>query len=330
MNPFTYSHANRPEDAVAAVAKNPHAAFVAGGTTLVDLLRLDVMAPDALVDVNALPLGKIEPLPGGGVRIGALVRNSDLANDATIRKRYPVLSEALLSGASPQLRNMATTGGNLMQRTRCYYFRDGISPCNKRQPGSGCAAIGGYDRIHAVLGTSDKCIATFPGDMPVAMAALDAVVHTRRPNGTERAIPLADFHVSYGDDPARESVLEHGELITAVELPAVPWFARSTYLKVRDRASYEFALASAAVALDLNQGSIRSARVALGGIATKPWRSHEAEKVLTGAKPEEATFRAAAEAALKDARPQRNNGFKIELAKRTLTRALAMAVEIKV
>ena len=330
MNPFTYSHAKGPEDAVAAVAKNPHASFVAGGTTLVDLLRLDVMAPDALVDVNALPLARIEPLSGGGVRIGALVRNSDLANDSTIRKQYPVLSEALLSGASPQLRNMATVGGNLMQRTRCYYFRDAISPCNKRQPGSGCAAIGGYDRIHAVLGTSDKCIATFPGDMPVAMAALDAVVHTRRPNGTERAIPLADFHVSYGDDPARETVLEHGELITAVELPAVPWFARSTYLKVRDRASYEFALASAAVALDLERGAIRAARVALGGVATKPWRSHEAEKVLTGAKAEEATFRAAAEAALMDARPQRNNGFKIELAKRTLARALAMAVEMKV
>lgn len=330
MNPFTYSHAKGPEDAVAAVAKNPHAAFVAGGTTLVDLLRLDVMAPNALVDVNALPLARIEPLSGGGVRIGALVRNSDLANDSTIRKHYPVLSEALFSGASPQLRNMATVGGNLMQRTRCYYFRDAISPCNKRQPGSGCAAIGGYDRIHAVLGTSDKCIATFPGDMPVAMAALDAVVHTRRPNGTERTIPLADFHVSYGDDPARETVLEHGELITGVELPATPWFARSIYLKVRDRASYEFALASAAVALDLNHGSIRSARVALGGVATKPWRSQEAEKVLTGAKAEEATFRAAAEAALKDARPQRNNGFKIELAKRTLTRALAMAAEMKV
>jgi xanthine dehydrogenase YagS FAD-binding subunit len=250
MNPFTFSRATRPEEAVAAVAKNPHAAFVAGGTTLVDLLRLDVMTPSALVDVNALPLGQIETLPGG----------------------------------------------NLLQRTRCYYFRDAVSPCNKRQPGSGCAAIGGYDRIHAVLGTSDKCIATFPGDMPVAMAALDAVVHTRRPNGTERAIPLADFHVSYGD-----------------------------------RASYEFALASAAVALDLERGDrIRAARVALGGVATKPWRSQEAEKVLTGAKAEEATFRAAAEAALKDARPQRNNGFKIELAKRTLTRALAMAAEMKV
>ncbi|HEX3557289.1 MAG TPA: xanthine dehydrogenase family protein subunit M [Thermoanaerobaculia bacterium] len=333
MNPFTYSHANRLEEAVAAVAKNPHAAFVAGGTTLVDLLRLDVLTPAALVDVNALPLARIETLPGGGVRIGAMVRNSDLANDPTIRQRYPVLSEALLSGASPQLRNMATTGGNLMQRTRCYYFRDAVSPCNKRQPGSGCAALGGFNRIHAVLGTSEKCIATHPGDMPVALAALDAVVHTRRPGGGERAIPLTDFHVAYGEDPARESVLEHGELITAVELPAVPWFARSAYLKIRDRASYEFALASAAVALDLDRGgagAIRAARVALGGVATKPWRSREAEQVLTGGKADEATFRAAAEAALKDARPQRNNAFKIELAKRTLTRALAMAAEKKV
>jgi len=332
MNPFTYSHASRPDEAVAAVAKNPHAAFVAGGTTLVDLLRLEVMAPTALVDVTALPFAAIETLPGGGVRIGAMVRNSDLANHPSIRKHYPVLSEALLSGASPQLRNMATVGGNLMQRTRCYYFRDGFSPCNKRQPGSGCAAIGGYDRIHAVLGTSDKCIATHPGDMPVALAALDAVVHTLRPDGGARAIPLTDFHVSYGEDPAKESVLEHGELITAVELPAVPWFARSTYLKVRDRASYEFALASAAVALDLDRagkGRIRAARVALGGVGTKPWRSHQAEEVLTGAMPDEATFRAAADAALLDARPQRNNGFKIELAKRTLVRALALAIEIK-
>ena len=333
MNPFTYSHATRPEEAVAAVARNPHAAFVAGGTTLVDLLRLDVMTPAALVDVNALPLARIETLPGGGVRIGAMVRNSDLANDAAIRRRYPALSEALLSGASPQLRNMASVGGNLLQRTRCYYFRDAVSPCNKRQPGSGCAALDGFNRIHAVLGTSEKCIATHPGDMPVALAALDAIVHTRRPGGGERSIPLTDFHVSYGEDPARESVLEHGELITAVELPAVPWFARSTYLKIRDRASYEFALASAAVALDLDRGgsrAIRAARVALGGVATKPWRSREAEQALTGGKADEATFRAAAEAALRDARPQRNNGFKIELAKRTLTRALATAAEKKV
>ncbi|MEA2694647.1 MAG: xanthine dehydrogenase YagS FAD-binding subunit, partial [Acidobacteriota bacterium] len=267
MNPFSYTHASRPEEAVAAVAKDPRAKFLAGGTTLVDLLRLDVEQPAALVDINALPLSRIEPLPGGGVRIGALVKNSDLANDPAIRKNYPALSEALLSGASPQLRNMATVGGNLLQRTRCYYFRDpAYAACNKRVPGSGCSALEGYNRIHAVLGTSEKCIATSPGDMPVAMVALDAVVHTRRANGGERTIPIADFHVPYGEDPARESVLEHGELITAVELPATPWFARSHYLKIRDRASYEFALASAAVALDLNGGTIRAARVALGGV----------------------------------------------------------------
>jgi xanthine dehydrogenase YagS FAD-binding subunit len=330
MNPFSYTHATQPAEAVAAVAQNRQAKFLAGGTTLVDLLRLDVEQPTAVVDINALPLTRIEPLPGGGVRIGALVRNSDLANDPTIRKNYPVLSEALLSGASPQLRNMATVGGNLLQRTRCYYFRDPAYPCNKRQPGSGCAALEGYNRIHAVLGTSDQCIATFPGDMPVAMVALDAVVHTRRANGAERTIPIADFHVSYGEDPARESVLEHGELITAVELPATPWFARSHYLKVRDRASYEFALASAAVALDLSGGSIRAARVALGGVATKPWRSAAAEQALVGKKADEATFRAAAEAALQGAKPQKDNAFKIELAKRTLTRALATAMEKKV
>jgi xanthine dehydrogenase YagS FAD-binding subunit len=333
MNPFSYSRASRPEEAVAAVARDPRAKFVAGGTTLVDLLRLDVETPGALVDINALPLAKIETLPGGGVRIGALVRNSDLANDPAIRRLYPALSEALLSGASPQLRNMASVGGNLMQRTRCQYFRDPLYPCNKRLPGSGCAALGGYNRIHAVLGTSDKCIATSPGDMPVAMVALDAVVHTRRANGGERSIPLTEFHVSYGEDPARESVLEHGELITAVELPATPWFARSHYLKVRDRASYEFALTSAAVALDLDRGSggrVRAARVALGGVATKPWRSREAEQALTGAKVEERTWRAAAEAALRGARPQKDNGFKIELAKRTLVRALATAAEKKV
>ena len=330
MNPFTYTRATQPQEAVAAVSRHRQAKFVAGGTTLVDLLKLDVETPDVLVDINALPLGRIEPLPGGGLRIGAMVRNSDLANDPTVRKNYPVLSEALLSGASPQLRNMASVGGNLMQRTRCYYFRDTAYACNKRQPGSGCAALQGYNRIHAVLGTSDRCIATHPGDMPVALAALDAVVRTRRPDGGERAIPLTGFHVPYGEDPARESVLEHGELITAVDLPAVPWFARSHYLKVRDRASYEFALASAAVALDLDGGNIRAARVALGGVGTKPWRSHEAEQALTGARAGEAAFRAAAEAALRGARPQKDNEFKIELAKRTLVRALSTAMEKKV
>jgi xanthine dehydrogenase YagS FAD-binding subunit len=329
MNPYTYRRARGAEDAAAAVSADPRARFLAGGTTLVDLLRLDVETPSALVDINELPLARIDALPGGGVRIGALVRNSDLARDATIVSRYPVLAEALLSGASPQLRNMATVGGNLMQRTRCYYFRDAVSPCNKRAPGSGCAALGGYNRIHAVLGTSEKCIATHPGDMPVALMALDAVVETRRAGTGGRKIPLADFYVPYGDDPARECVLEHGELITGVELPATPWFARSTYLKVRDRASYEFALAAAAVALEVGRGQITAARVALGGVASKPWRSPEAEAALVGAQLREATFAAAAEAALHGARPQTHNGFKIELAKRTLTRALAKAAGMK-
>ncbi len=332
MNPFSYARATRPEEAVTAVGRDPRAKFLAGGTTLVDLLRLDVETPGALVDVNALPLARIEALPGG-VRIGAMVRNSDLAAHPLIGKNYPVLSEALLSGASPQLRNMASVGGNLMQRTRCVYFRDPSYPCNKRTPGAGCAALHGYTRSHAVLGTSDRCIASFPGDMPVAMVVLDAVVRTRRPQGGERTIPLADFYIPYGDDPARETVLEHGELITAVELPATPWFARSHYLKVRDRASYEFALASAAVALDIDGGSgsrIRAARVALGGVGSKPWRSPEAEQALTGARAEEKTYQAAAEAALRGARPQKDNGFKIELAKRTLARALATAAEKKV
>jgi xanthine dehydrogenase YagS FAD-binding subunit len=325
VNPFAYARSSSPSGAVTAVAGNPHAAFLAGGTTLVDLMQLEVMTPASLVDVNGLPLARIETLPGGGVRVGALVRNSDLANDPTIRSRYPVLSEAILSGASPQIRNMATTAGNLLQRTRCYYFRDVFSPCNKRRPGSGCAAIGGYNRIHAVLGTSEKCIAAFPGDMPVALTALEAVVRTRPPRGPERSIPIADFYVPYGDDPARENVLAHGELILSVDLPADAWLARSHYLKVRDRASYEFALASAAVALEVQGGRIRQARVALGGVGTKPWRSREAEQALANAEAKPESYRAAAEAALSGARPQKDNAFKVELAKRTLARALETA-----
>jgi xanthine dehydrogenase YagS FAD-binding subunit len=325
MNPFTYKRAGSAGDALAAVSRDSNAVYLGGGTTLVDLMQLEVVNPRALVDITGLPLDKIETLPGGGIRVGALVKNSALANDATIRRRYPVLSEAILSGASAQIRNMATTAGNLLQRTRCQYFRDVFSACNKREPGSGCAAIGGFNRIHAVLGTSEKCIATFPGDMPVALAALEAVVRTRRAGGAERSIPIGDFYVSYGEDPARETVLEHGELITAVDLPASGWLARSHYLKMRDRASYEFALASAAVALDLDGGRVREARVALGGVATKPWRSREAEKALAGAPANESSWKAAAEAALTGARPQKDNAFKVELARRTLARALATA-----
>jgi len=322
MELFTFVRQDDPAAAVKQVSGDKGATFVAGGTTLLDLMKLYVETPSQLVDVNSLPLGKIEAT-ASGVRIGAMVRNSDLAFHETIRTRYPVLSEALLSGATPQVRNMASVGGNLLQRTRCPYFRDTFWPCNKRQPGSGCAALEGYNRSHAVLGTSEKCIATHPSDMCVALAALDAVVHTQGPKG-DRKIPIAEFHVAYGEAPARESVLEHGELITAVELPNTPFFRRSHYLKARDRASFEFALASAAVALEVRDGKITQARVALGGVATKPWRSLEAEKALVGAKPEKAAFVAAARAALKGAKPQKFNASKIELARRVIVRALTI------
>jgi xanthine dehydrogenase YagS FAD-binding subunit len=323
MELFTYVHKDEPAAAVKQVGGEGRGKFLGGGTNLVDLMKLYVETPAQLVDVNHLPLGKIEATDAS-VRIGALVRNSDLAYHEAIRTRYPVVSEALLSGATPQIRNMATVGGNLMQRTRCPYFRDTFWPCNKRQPGAGCAALEGYNRSHAVLGTSDKCIATHPSDMCVAMAALDAVVHTLGPKG-ERKIPIGEFHVSYGDDPAKETMLQPGELITAVELPATAFFRRSHYLKARDRTSFEFALASAAVALEVKDGTITAARVALGGVATKPWRSAEAEKALVGAKPGEGAYAAAAKAALKDARAQKHNAFKIELAKRVIVRALTTA-----
>ncbi len=320
MELFTYVRTDEPAAAVKQVSGEARARFLAGGTNLLDFMKLNVESPTELVDVNHVPLDKIE-VTDAGVRIGAMVRNSDLAYHEAIRKRYPVLSEALLSGASPQIRNMATTGGNLLQRTRCTYFRDTAWPCNKRQPGSGCSAIDGYNRSHAVLGTSTKCIATHPSDMDVALVALDAVIITQGPKGV-RKIPITDFYVAYGDDPARETVLEHGELITAVELPNTAFFARSHYLKVRDRAAFEFALASVAAALEVKDGKITAARVALGGVATKPWRAVEAEKVLVGAKPEEGTYAAAARAALQGAKPQKFNAFKIELARRTIVRAL--------
>jgi xanthine dehydrogenase YagS FAD-binding subunit len=321
MHPFSYTKAADENSAVTAVGPSPQATFFAGGTSLVDLMKLGVEKPNQLVDINSLPLANIEA-QGDGVRIGAMVRNSDLAHNQIISSRYPVLSQALLSGASPQLRNMATVGGNLMQRTRCYYFRDTATPCNKREPGSGCPAIDGYNRIHAILGGSKNCIATHPSDMCVALVALDAIVQTRGPKG-ERSIPMADFHLLPSDHPERETVLEHGELIVAVDLPASRFAARSHYLKARDRASYAFALASVAAALDIQNGVIRAARIALGGVGTKPWRAIEAEKVLLGKSPSEATYKAAAEAALQGAEPHKYNGFKVELAKRTVIRALA-------
>jgi xanthine dehydrogenase YagS FAD-binding subunit len=322
MELFTYVRAEESAAAVKQVSGDARARFLAGGTNLVDFMKLNVESPTRLVDINRLPLDRIE-VTDAGVRVGAMVRNSDLAYHEAIRKRYPVLSEALLSGATPQIRNMATVGGNLLQRTRCTYFRDTAWPCNKRRPGSGCSALEGYNRSHAVLGTSEKCIATHPSDMCVALVALDAVVHVQGPQG-ERKVPVTDFHVSYGEDPARETVLRHGELITAVELPNTPFFARSHYLKVRDRASFEFALASVAAALEVKDGKMSAARVALGGVATKPWRATEAEKVLVGAKPEEAAYEAAAQAALRDARPQKFNAFKIDLARHAIVRALTV------
>ncbi|CAN5477407.1 xanthine dehydrogenase family protein subunit M [soil metagenome] len=321
MHAFTYVALTRQGEVIDAMAADQGAKLLAGGTNLIDDMKLGVEKPDRLIDITGVGLDKIESLPGGGMRIGAMVRNSDLAWNAKIKENYPVLSQALLSGASPQLRNMATTGGNLLQRTRCYYFRDVHSPCNKREPGSGCAAIGGFNRIHALLGTSDKCIATHPSDMCVALTALEATIRVAGKNG-ERTIPIGDFYIAYGEDPAKENVLAHDELITAVDLPAMPFAKRSLYHKTRDRASYEFALASAAVAVDLDGKNIRAARVALGGVATKPWRSTAAEAALVGKVATAETFAAAADAALKDAKPQKYNAFKVELAKRTIIKAL--------
>jgi xanthine dehydrogenase YagS FAD-binding subunit len=321
MQPFSYTVA---EDARAAAVLGAERGtrFLAGGTTLVDLMKLDVEQPTRLVDITALPLADITPLPDGGLRIGAMARNTDVAHHEIVRAQYPVLSQALLAGASGQLRNMATTGGNLLQRTRCIYFRDTTMPCNKREPGSGCSALHGYNRQHAVLGTSEACIATHPSDMAVALVALDARVRLLGPS-EERVVALVDFHTMPEDHPERESVLRPGELITAIEVPALPFASRSLYLKVRDRASFAFALASAAVAVDVRDGIIRGARIALGGIATKPWRSREAERALAGQRATGETYRRAAEAALAGAVPREHNAFKIELAKRTLVRALS-------
>jgi xanthine dehydrogenase YagS FAD-binding subunit len=298
--------------------------FIGGGTTLVDLMKLGVETPPALVDVTGLPLTTIETLPNGGLRIGAMVRNSDLANHPEVVKNYAVLSLALLSGASPQLRNMATTGGNLLQRTRCPYFRDLTSGgCNKRNPGTGCAAIEGHHRMMAVLGTSEHCIATHPSDMCVAMTALEAVIHIQGAKG-QRAVPIGEFYKLPGDTPNIENALEPGDLITHVELPPAP-NTKQVYLKLRDRASYEFALASAAVVARVEGGHIRSVRIALGGVGTRPWRSHEAEAALTGKAATPANFKLAAEAALKNAKPHPENAFKVELSRRCIVRTLKMA-----
>src|SRR3954468_24445597 len=332
MNSFALTRAKDASEAIAAATNATTAQqgadirFIAGGTTLIDLMKLNVEQPQNLVDVNRLPLDKIEATPDGGLTIGATVRNSELAWHPLVRKNYAVLSEAILSGATVQIRNMATTAGNLLQRTRCMYFRDTAMPCNKREPGSGCGAINGFNRNLAILGTSEHCIATNPSDMNVAMAALEATIHVYGPKG-ERSIPIADFHLLPGNTPQRETVLEPGDLITHVTLPPPAPGSRSLYLKLRDRASYEFALASAAVVVTVTGGKIIRARVALGGVGTKPWRSTEAEQELTGRSATEAVFRKAAEVALRDAKPQSQNGFKVELAKRCLAHALKLVTQ---
>ena len=302
--------------------------FLAGGTTLVDLMKVDVLTPDTLVDVRRLN-SSIDILDDAIV-VGAAVTNSQLAWHPVVRERFPLLSEAILAGATTQIRNMATVAGNMLQRTRCQYFRDVHASCNRRQPGSGCDALDGFNRSHAVLGVSESCIATHPSDLCVAMSALDAIIYTVRPDGATRVIPFRDLHLAPGDTPHLEVALEHGELITQVVIQNLPAGGRSYYLKVRDRASYEFALASAAVVLDLDGDTIRAARLGLGGIATKPWRATDAERSLTGRQASDETFRDAAEIALAGAIGREHNHFKIELAKRTIVRACANAREAKV
>jgi xanthine dehydrogenase YagS FAD-binding subunit len=325
MKAFTYERATDPGSAVAAVSRTG-AKFISGGTNLLDLMKLEIEQPTHLVDISRLPFRDIEELPDGGLRIGAQAANSDVAAHPLVRAHYPLLSQALVSGASGQLRNKASIGGNLLQRTRCPYFYDTPSACNKRDPGSGCSAIGGINRIHAILGASDACIATHPSDMAVALAGLDAKIELLRAGGATRTVAIGDFHRLPGDTPHIETVLEPGEMITAVILPPQPP-GRQLYRKVRDRASYEFALVSVAVIVAADRGTITATRVAFGGVAHKPWRSPEAEAALAGRPATMATYRAAADAALKEAVGRGHNDFKIELAKRTLCRTLAQAAE---
>ncbi|WP_201840189.1 FAD binding domain-containing protein [Microvirga zambiensis] len=328
MNRFSYMRAASVEEAVREVAGDPTARFIAGGTNLIDLMKYDVERPDRLIDITHLPLKGIEETEGGGLRIGALVSNDEVAYDSRVQDRYPLLSSAIRAGASPQLRNAATTGGNLLQRTRCYYFYDTGTPCNKREPGSGCPAAFGRNRIHAILGTSEHCIATHPSDMAVAMAALEALVHVAGPNG-ERVIPIAEFHRLPGDRPEIDNTLERGEIITAVELPAQDFSRNHTYLKVRDRLSYAFALVSVAAALRLDAGKVTDARLALGGVAHKPWRVPEAEAMLSGKAPSSDLFGKVADRILDGAKGYEDNAFKIDLARRTIVRALSQAAEGK-
>ena len=321
---FEYARATDVADAVRQLAHNPAAKFVAGGTNLIDLMKMEVERPTKVIDINRLPLKQVEATAVGGLRVGALVRNTDLAYDPLIEQRYPVLASAIMAGASQQLRNMASTGGNLLQRTRCHYFYDTAMPCNKREPGSGCAAITGHNRMHAILGASEACIATHPSDMCVALAMLEAKVHVTGASG-ERVIPFADFHRLPGDTPQRDTNLDAGEIITAVELPPQGFATNYTYLKIRDRLSYAFALVSVAVGLELMGDTITQGRFALGGVAHKPWRDPNAEAALQGQPANATTFARAAQVLLKHAGGYEYNSFKIDLARRCIVRALTQA-----
>ncbi|MFG2138305.1 FAD binding domain-containing protein [Streptomyces sp. NPDC048650] len=321
MRPISYSRASAVADAVAAVAADPTSDFLAGGTTEIDLLRQNVLLPRRLVDINDLPLAQIEDRPDGGVHIGALARMSEVAEAPAVRERFPVIAEALVLGASAQLRHMASVGGNMMQRVRCGYFRDATSPCNKRDPGSGCSALDGFHRGHAVLGVSDHCIATHPSDVAVALTALDARVHTESPRGRQ-VYPIDDFFLLPGSTPHLEHPLEHGELVVGIEVPGTPAARTSRYLKVRDRESYEFALTSVAAAVTVTDGVLDDVRIALGGVATKPWRARRAEEILRGATADTAVFARAAREELAAARTMPLNAFKAELAQRAMVRVL--------
>jgi xanthine dehydrogenase YagS FAD-binding subunit len=324
MTPFQYTRASDVADAIRQVAADPSAKFIAGGTNLIDLMKYDVEHPARLVDISHLPLRNVEETSGGGLRIGALVPNSDLAYHPLIAQRYPLLASAILAGASQQLRNMASTGGNLVQRTRCFYFYDAVTPCNKRQPGSGCSAISGINRINAILGTSEACIATHPSDLCVALAALEAIVHVVGPAGA-RTIAFPDFHRLPGDTPQRDTNLEPNEIITAIELPPKGFGANYSYLKIRDRLSYAFALVSVAAALELDGDTIREARLALGGVAHKPWRVTAAEAALRGQRADAGAFAQAADLVLRGAKGYGHNSFKIGLARRAIVRTLSQA-----
>lgn len=330
MRPFKYTTAHTAQTAVKLVGANINTKFLAGGTNIIDLMKEDVERPNQLVDINELNLTQINPIitgtHQGGVSLGALAKNTDTANHPLIRTAYPLLAQAILAGASAQIRNMATNGGNLMQRTRCPYFYDVAMPCNKRVPGSGCGAIEGVNRMHAIFGWSDKCVAVHPSDMAVALAALDAVVKVETLSGQQRSIPISDFHRLPGNTPEKDNTLAHGELITSIELPPNAMAANSYYLKVRDRASYAFALVSVAAGLQLDGNKIIKANIAMGGVAHKPWRALTAEKMLAGKEATETNFQAAAQAEMEQARPLTYNKFKVELGKKAITRTLMMAM----